>query len=125
MPLASFTDKRTHVQKPEDIVMKRYALGALLAAALTSTAIAHADDQDDQFLALVSAQAIPAAPEELIPAGRAACDNYGSYPLLVQEVRLREWGLSQDQAYEVISDGIKVYCPEKDGALRLPENFNH
>jgi hypothetical protein len=38
---------------------------------------------------------------------------------------LRDWGLSQDQAYKVISDGIKVYCPEKDGALRLPENFNH
>jgi Protein of unknown function (DUF732) len=61
----------------------------------------------------------------LIAAGRAACDNYGSYTLLVQEYRLMERGLSQDQAYKVISDGIKVYCPEKDGALRLPEDFSH
>jgi hypothetical protein len=43
--------------------MKRYVLGALLAAGLTTTALAHVDDQDDQFVALVSAQNIPAAPE--------------------------------------------------------------
>jgi Protein of unknown function (DUF732) len=103
----------------------RYVLGALLAAALTTAAVAHADDQDDQFLALVSAQGIPGASEELMASGRAACDNYGNYTLLAQEYRLREWGLSQDQAYKVISDGIKAYCPEKDGAVRLPENFNH
>jgi len=102
-----------------------YILGALLATGLMTPAVAHADDQDDQFVALVSAQNIPAAPEQLIASGRAACDNYGSYPLLVQEYRLQQWGLSQDQAYKVIADGIKVYCPEKDGALRLPENFNH
>lgn len=103
----------------------RYVVGALLAAALTTTAVAHADSDDDEFLALVSAQGIPGGPEELMAAGRAACDNYGNYTLLAQEYRLREWGLSQDQAYKVISDGIKAYCPEKDGALRLPGNFNH
>ncbi len=105
--------------------MRRYMFSAVLAAALATTAVAHADDQDDQFLAMVSAQSIPAAPDELIASGRAACANYGSYHLLVQEVRLREWGLSQEQAYNVIVDGVKVYCPEKDGALRLPENFSH
>jgi hypothetical protein len=98
----------------------RYVLGALLAAALATTAVAHADDQDDQFLALVSAQSIPGAPEQLIAAGRAACDNYGSYTLLAQMYRLRERELSQDQAYKVIWDGVKAYCPEKAGALRLP-----
>ncbi len=105
--------------------MRRYMLGALLAAALATTALAHADSQDDEFLALISAQGIPGAPEELIATGEAACQSYGSDALLAQEYRLRDWGLPQDQAYQVISDGIKVYCPEKDGALRLPENFDH
>lgn len=105
--------------------MKCYVLGAVLAAALSTTTVANADDQDDQFLAMVSAQNIPGAPEELMASGRAACDNYGNYTLLVQEYRLMERGLSQGQAYKVISDGIKAYCPEKDGALRLPENFSH
>jgi Protein of unknown function (DUF732) len=103
----------------------RYLLGALVAAVLASTAVAHADDQDDQFLAMVSAQGIPGAPEELMASGRAACDNYGNYTLLVQEYRLQERGLSLDQAYKVVSDGIKAYCPDKDAALRLPGNFNH
>jgi hypothetical protein len=103
----------------------RYLLVAVLAAALATTAVAHADDQDDQFVAMLSAQNIPGAPEELIASGRAACDNYGNYTLFVQEHRLMEWGLSQDQADKVISDGIKAYCPEKDGALRLPGNFSH
>ena len=103
----------------------RYVLGALLAAALTTAAVAHADDQDDQFLAMVSAQGIPGAPEELMASGRAACDNYGNYTLLVQEYRLWERGLSQDQAYKVITNGIKAYCPDKDGAARLPRNFDH
>jgi Protein of unknown function (DUF732) len=105
--------------------MRRYVLGAVLAAALATTAVAHADDQDDQFLAMVSAQSIPGVPEELMASGRAACDNYGNYTLPVQEYRLMERGLSQDQAYKVIADGIKAYCPDKDGALRLPENFSH
>jgi hypothetical protein len=97
----------------------RYLLGPLLAAALATTAVAHADDQDDQFLALVSAQDIPGAPEQLIGAGRAACDNYGSYTLLAEQFDLRGRGLSEDQAYKVIWDGIKAYCPERAGALRL------
>jgi Protein of unknown function (DUF732) len=105
--------------------MRRYVLGAVLAAALATTAVAHADDEDDQFLAMVSAQGIPGAPEELMASGRAACDNYGNYTLLVQEYRLQERGLSLDQAHKVVSDGIKAYCPDKDGALRLPGNFNH
>lgn len=96
----------------------RYLLGALLAAALATTAVAHADDsQDDQFLALVSAQGIPGADGQLIADGRAACDDYGSYTLLAQMYRLRDGGLSEDQARQVLTDGIKTYCPEKDGAL--------
>ncbi len=105
--------------------MRRYMFSAVLAAALATTAVAHADDQDDQFLAMVSAQSIPGSPEDLMASGRAACANYGDYALLVQEYRLMDRGLSKDQAYKLISDGIKAYCPEKDGALRLPENFSH
>lgn len=56
----------------------------------------------------------------MIAAGHAACDNYGSYTLLRQMYGLREGGISDDQARKVILDGIKVYCPEKDGALGLP-----
>jgi len=105
--------------------MKRYVLGALLVAALATTAVAHADNQDDDFVALVAAQNIPGTPEQWIASGRAACNNYGSYALLVQQIHLQESGLSQDQANRVISDGIEVYCPDKEGALRLPEDFNH
>jgi hypothetical protein len=97
-----------------------YVLSALLAAALATTAVAHADSQDDAFLALVSAQGIPGAPEQLIANGRAACDNYGSYSLVAQMYRpRRDRGLSEDQASKVIWDGVKAYCPEKAGALRL------
>jgi hypothetical protein len=42
------------------------------------------------------------------------------YTLLAQMYRVRERELSQDQAYKVIWDGVKAYCPEKAGALRLP-----
>jgi hypothetical protein len=98
-----------------------YVLGALLAAALTTTPVAHADSQDDEFLALVSAQGIPGVPEQLIASGRAACDNYGSYTLIDQVYRLRrDRGLSEDQASKVIWDGVKAYCPGRAGALHLP-----
>jgi hypothetical protein len=33
---------------------------------------------------------------------------------------LRDDGLSKGQTRQVILDGIKTYCPEKDGALGLP-----
>jgi hypothetical protein len=98
----------------------RYVLGALLTATLAATGLAHADSQHDEFLALVSAQNIPRAPEQLIASGRAACDNYSSYTLLAQVYRLRDRGLSEDQASKVIWDGIDAYCPERAGALRLP-----
>jgi hypothetical protein len=99
----------------------RYVLRALLAAALATTAVAHADSQDDAFLALVSAQGIPGVPEQLIASGRAACVNYGSYTLVDQVYRLRrDRGLSEDQASKVIWDGVKVYCPGRAGALHLP-----
>jgi hypothetical protein len=125
----TYTVGGAHGKKPGNILMSlyclnllraRYVLGALLAAALATTAVAHADSQDDQFVALVSAQGIPGAPEQWIAAGRAACHNYGSYTLLAEQYNLTERGLSQDQAYNVIWDGIKAYCPEKAGGMRLP-----
>jgi hypothetical protein len=39
-----------------------YVLAALLALGLIAAAVAHADDQDDQFVALVAAQTFPVSP---------------------------------------------------------------
>lgn len=96
-------------------------LGAVSATALpTSAGTAHADTQDDRFLALVPAQSIPGAPDQLVAAGHAACDNYGSTDLAVPMTSLMAQGLSNVQASNVHLDGINSYCPEKAGGMPLP-----
>jgi hypothetical protein len=77
--------------------------------------VAHSDTHDDQFLAMVSAQNIPGAPDQLIGAGRAACDYYGSAKLVAEITGLIGQGYSDLQAQNVALDGLKAYCPQNPG----------
>jgi hypothetical protein len=93
-------------------------LWAVLATGLlTMPGIAHADAQDDQFLAALSAQGIPGDQGQMIAAGQATCANYGGPALAAQMTGLMTQGLSDVQAQDVIYDGLTAYCPEKAGGI--------
>jgi hypothetical protein len=100
------------------------APAALLALPVNATLIAegraYADTQDDQDLAVLSAQGIPGALDQTIATGHASCANYGSPALVKQMAGLMAQGLSNGQAQDVILDGLKAYCPEKAGGVPLP-----
>jgi hypothetical protein len=88
-------------------------LAALLAIGLVPTAVAHADTQDDKYLAALAAQGITGDPGQLIADGHAACDNYGNPGLVAQMSGLEARGMSNIQASNVLIDGVRAYCPEK------------
>ena len=88
-------------------------LVALLAIGLVPTAVAHADTQDDRYLAALSAIDITGDPDWLIAAGHFACDNYGSPAVIDQMNGLMALGYSGVQASNVVVLGIRAYCPEK------------
>jgi Protein of unknown function (DUF732) len=85
------------------------------ATVVVPAAVAHSDSHDDLFLALISAQGIPGPPDQLIAAGHAACDHYGSPNLVAEITGLMGQGLSSVQAQNVALDGLKAYCPENPG----------
>ena len=88
-------------------------LAAVLTIGLEPTAVAHADTQDDQYLAALSAQGITGDPGQLIADGHAACDNYGTPALVAQMTGLMAQGYSNVQASTLFLAGIKAYCPGK------------
>jgi hypothetical protein len=89
------------------------------ALALGLPAVAHADTADDNFLKALAAQGITGDRDQLIAAGHAACDNYGSPTVAAQMAGLMAQGLSNVQASNVFLDGLKAYCPEKIAGMPL------
>jgi hypothetical protein len=101
-------------------VTRRAIATAILAAAVLSAPVAYADSRDDQLLATLAAQGIQGDPAQMIAAGHAACDNYGTPALAVQMSALMAQGYSNVQASNIQLDGIRAYCPEKVGGVPLP-----
>jgi len=100
------------------------------AAVLMTGAVAHADAQDDQFLALLSRDGITAGPpEQLIALAHERCDNdslsrsqiftfhFGAQPspfstaMLQLAAKLEGQGVPGPQVRPFLLDAISVYCP--------------
>jgi hypothetical protein len=100
------------------------------AAVLMTAAVAHADAQDDQFLASLSRDGITAGPpEQLIALAHERCDDdslsrsqvwtlhFGAMPspfstaMLQMAAKLEGQGLTGPQVRPFLLDAISVYCP--------------
>jgi Protein of unknown function (DUF732) len=106
---------------------------AAAAAVLLATGIAHADGQDDQFLALLSKDGIVGPPDQMIAIAHERCDDadlprsglfiprFGSQPgpylAAIGNIytELESQGLTSGQAAQFIRDAITVYCPDQKG----------
>ena len=96
------------------MTLTKAAIAAGFAAVCVGlAATAHADNQDDRYLAALSAQGITGDPAQLIADGHAACDNYGGPGLVAQMLGLEARGMSNIQASNLLMDGVRAYCPEK------------
>jgi hypothetical protein len=80
---------------------------------LVGAPVAHADSQDDRYLAALAGQGITGPPDQLIADGHAACDNYGAPGLVGQMLGLEGRGLTNVQASNLLVTGVRAYCPEK------------
>ena len=76
--------------------------------------VAHADSQDDRYLAALAGQGITGQPDQLIADGHAACDNYGTPGLAGQMTALEGRGLTNLQASNLLVTGMRAYCAEKE-----------
>jgi hypothetical protein len=106
-------------------------LPAFVATAVLMTgAVAHADPQDDQFLALLSRDGITAGPpDQLIALAHERCTDdslprsgvmtfhWGAMPspfstaMLQLSAKLEGQGLTGPQVRPFLLDAISVYCP--------------
>jgi hypothetical protein len=105
-------------------------LAGVVAAVLVTAAVAHADPQDDQFLALVSKDGITAGPpDQLIALAHERCQDdslsrdqtptfrFGPLPsafstaLRQLAAKLVSQGLTDTQVRPFLLDAISVYCP--------------
>jgi hypothetical protein len=112
------------------MVVNRFALLVGAAAVLMTGGVAHADPQDDQFLALLSRDGITAGPpDQLIALAHERCDNdslsrsgiytlhFGAMPspfssaMLQLAAKLENQGLAGSQVRPFLLDAISVYCP--------------
>lgn len=104
------------------MLVKSIALA--FVALLLPCAVAHADQLDDQFLALVASHGVQGDPGVLIANAHASCDaldqgrvGLGISPyqmaLLKIDFDLKGQGLSDQQVAQVAQDGRQIYCPGK------------
>jgi hypothetical protein len=102
------------------------ALIAALSIALlpaNGVGLAHADNTDDQYLALLSSHGITGQPDELIAASRQACElaglgNAGGFagPYLAAMTNLDNtltaMGFNKAQKQQLAVDAARTYCPQ-------------
>jgi hypothetical protein len=95
--------------------LKKLVVGALAVFAMTVPAFAHADSQDDSFLAAVAARGFNIPRDQLIGYGHSMCDVIGTPMALGPQLNLMATqGLSAQQAFAVTMDGVRAYCPDKN-----------
>ncbi len=105
-------------------------LALAVTAVLPTAAVAHADPQDDQFLALLAKDGIPGGPpDQLIALAHERCDDdslsraqiptfrFGgiespfSYAMRQLAAKLLGQGVPGPQVRPFLLDAISVYCP--------------
>lgn len=86
------------------------AVGLAAVVIIGGAAVAHADTPDQRYLAAIQAQGITGDPAQLIADGHAACDNYGTPGLVAQMLGLQARGMSNIQASNVITDGVRAFA---------------
>jgi len=99
---------------------------AVLAIALTPTAVAYADSADGTFLKALADQGITGDPGELIAAGRGVCDNVSGLATTLPKWSkapalgpvMSALNLSLFQAEFVVSAAESAYCPQYLGLGR-------
>ena len=103
------------------------------AAVLLAAATAHADNLDDQFLALLSKDGIVGPPDQMIAVAHERCDDAGlshsglfiphfgeqpspfSYAIKHIYDELESQGVTSGQVVQFMGDAIAVYCPDQKG----------
>ena len=111
--------------------------GSVLAAAaavMLAAGIAHADGQDDQFLAMLSKDGVVGPPDQMIAIAHERCDaanlprsggynfRWGALPSpyigAIGNIytELESTGMNSAYAAQFIRDAITVYCPDQRGS---------
>jgi hypothetical protein len=111
--------------------------GSVLAAAVAvmlAAGIAHADGQDDQFLAMLSKDGVVGPPDQMIAIAHERCDaanlprsggynfRWGALPSpyigAIGNIytELESTGMNSAYAAQFIRDAITVYCPDQRGS---------
>jgi uncharacterized protein DUF732 len=78
--------------------------------------VAHADSQDDRYLAALAGQDITGPPDQFIADGHSACDNYGTPALVGQMLGLEGRGLTNMQAPKLLVTGVRGLLPGEESA---------
>jgi Protein of unknown function (DUF732) len=87
----------------------------LSTATLTAPAYAHANGQDDAFVAAVASRGFNIPRDQLIAYGHQMCDAMGTPMALGAQLNLMATqGLSPQQSFAVTMDGVRAYCPDKN-----------
>ena len=95
----------------------------LLPFSVWSAGLASSDATDDQYLQLLASRGITGQPDQLIAAGRQACDlaglgNAGGYagPYLAAVTNLDNtltaMGFNKAQKQQLAVDAARTYCPQ-------------
>jgi hypothetical protein len=78
-------------------------------------ALAHANSQDDAFVAAVAARGFNIPRDQLIAYGHQMCDVIGTPAAMGPQLNLMATqGLSPQQSFTVTMDGVRAYCPDKN-----------
>jgi hypothetical protein len=111
----------------------RFVLAAAVAVMLPA-GIAHADGQDDQFLAMLSKDGVVGPPDQMIAIAHERCDaanlprsggynfRFGALPSpyigAIGNIytELESTGMNSAYAAQFIRDAIAVYCPDQKGS---------
>ena len=107
---------------------------AAAVAVMLAAGIAHADGQDDQFLAMLSKDGVVGPPDQMIAIAHERCDaanlprsggynfRWGAMPSpylgAIGNIytELESTGMDSAQAAQFIRDAITVYCPDQRGS---------
>lgn len=95
---------------------KRFTiLGAVLGSAtILAMPMAHATNQDEQYLSTLGAQGINGQPDAMIGFARSFCDTVGGFGAAANQYGLAaSQGLSMMQTAQAGAAAIKSYCPDK------------
>lgn len=111
------------LRSPRHVPARAIALAVgmwvVIAATTSGIAPAHANTQDDRFLAIVKQLNVPMnSPEEAIAAGHGICDKVAAGKIeparTVRSIlaQLTSNGLEKGVAVNLIRGAVDVYCPQ-------------